>query len=182
MLQLLRDFLNSIHNKRFLIEVLGIEALLHEARGDETVAFSALECAVTAAQPRGFTRLFVDLGPGMARLLRGLIRQNVAVSYAGPILSAFRSFGEESIAPIREGYVDQPISPEDRTLMEPLSKREVEVLVLLAKRLSNKEIGEKLFVSPDTVKRHTINIYRKLNVNKRREAVTKAAALGIVHL
>ena len=66
--------------------------------------------------------------------------------------------------------------------MQPLSKREVEVLVLLAKRLSNKEIGEKLFVAPETVKRHTINIYKKLNVNKRREAVTKAAALGIIHL
>jgi LuxR family maltose regulon positive regulatory protein len=182
LLQRLRDFLNSIHNKRFLIEVLGIEALLHDARGDETAALSALECAVTAAQPRGFTRMFLDLGPGMARLLRRLIRQNLATNYAGPILSAFRDFDEESIAPIPEGYVDQPISPEDRALMQPLSKREVEVLVLLAKRLSNKEIGEKLFVAPETVKRHTINIYKKLNVNKRREAVTKAAALGIIHL
>lgn len=66
--------------------------------------------------------------------------------------------------------------------MEPRSKREAEVLVLLAKRTSNKEIGEKLFVSPETVKRHTINIHEKLNVNKRREAVTKAPALGIIHL
>jgi LuxR family maltose regulon positive regulatory protein len=54
-------------------------------------------------------------------------------------------------------------------------------ITCLAERLSNMEICEKLFVSPDTVKRHTINIYKKLNVNKRREAVSKAAALGILN-
>jgi LuxR family maltose regulon positive regulatory protein len=65
-------------------------------------------------------------------------------------------------------------------LEDPLTNREFEVLSLLAQRLRNKEIAEKLFISPETVKRHTINVYGKLNVHSRREAVDKANALGIL--
>ncbi len=67
-----------------------------------------------------------------------------------------------------------------RPLVEPLTNRELDVLELLAKRLSNKEIADKLFISPTTVKGHLKNIYQKLEVNKRREAVEKAKDLGIV--
>ena len=55
-----------------------------------------------------------------------------------------------------------------------------EVLDLLAHRLSNQEIAERLFISPVTVKRHTSNIYRKLDVNRRRDAVVRAHALGLL--
>ena len=66
------------------------------------------------------------------------------------------------------------------SLIEPLTNRELEVLELLAQRLQNKEIAEKLFVSPATVKSHLESIYQKLNVNKRREAIDKAHKLGIL--
>ncbi|MDX2448596.1 MAG: response regulator [Desulfobacterales bacterium] len=65
-------------------------------------------------------------------------------------------------------------------LVEPLTSRELDVLDLLAERLSNKEIAEKLSISTTTVKAHLQNIYGKLNVNKRREAVDKAHTLGIL--
>jgi LuxR family maltose regulon positive regulatory protein len=65
-------------------------------------------------------------------------------------------------------------------LDEPLTNRELEILSLLEQRLRNKEIAEKLFISPDTVKRHLYNIYQKLNVSTRHEAAEKATSLGII--
>jgi len=65
----LETFVAGIHNTRFLIEVLALQALLHDAQGDEPAGLKALSRAVSLAQPGGFIRLFVDLGPGLARLL-----------------------------------------------------------------------------------------------------------------
>ncbi len=62
-------------------------------------------------------------------------------------------------------------SVDRQPLIEPLSRREIEVLGLLARHLSNREIADKLYISPATVKSHTKNIYGKLGVNSRREAV-----------
>ncbi len=65
-------------------------------------------------------------------------------------------------------------------LIEPLTNREMEVLEMLAQRLTAKEIGSSLFISERTVKRHTANIYQKLGVNSRQQAVASAALLGIL--
>jgi LuxR family maltose regulon positive regulatory protein len=65
-------------------------------------------------------------------------------------------------------------------LGEPLTEREMEILVLLAERLSSKEIGTRLFISPGTVRQHCHRIYRKLEVNGRRQAVEKARVIGIL--
>jgi LuxR family maltose regulon positive regulatory protein len=65
-------------------------------------------------------------------------------------------------------------------LVEPLTNREMEVLDLLAKRLSNKEMAAKMYISPETVKKHLNNLYGKLNVNGRRQAVEKACHLKII--
>ena len=73
-----------------------------------------------------------------------------------------------------------PIPRSPQPLVEPLTKRELEVLHLLAERLSNKEISEALFISTTTVKGHLQSIYGKLNVKKCREAAEKAKKLGIL--
>ena len=65
-------------------------------------------------------------------------------------------------------------------LVEPLSERELEVLKLIAAGLSNREIGQRLFITPGTVKVHAANIYGKLGVHSRTQAVAKANALGIL--
>ena len=65
-------------------------------------------------------------------------------------------------------------------MIEPLTPREQEILALLAQRMTSKEIAQKLVVSDQTAKRHRVNIYQKLGVNTRREAIAAAVALGIL--
>ena len=65
-------------------------------------------------------------------------------------------------------------------LLDPLSARELDVLGLLSKGLSNRAIADHLFISPSTVKTHTLNIYHKLEVANRTEAIIKAKAYGLI--
>jgi LuxR family maltose regulon positive regulatory protein len=85
----LYDFVVSTHNTRFQIDVLALKALLHHSQDDESAALKALSEALTLAEPGGFIRPFVDLGPQIAGLLKQLIKQNIAVEYIGRILAAF---------------------------------------------------------------------------------------------
>jgi ATP/maltotriose-dependent transcriptional regulator MalT len=91
------------------------------------------------------------------------------VEYIASILQAFADASDHAAQP--EGK---------KQLMEPLTNREAEILELLAKRYSNKEIAAELVISPATVKRHTINLYGKLSVHDRREAVKAARDLGLI--
>ena len=118
-----------------------------------------------SAQPSGFIRLFVDLGPGLARLLSGLELDAEGLRYVSEILSAFDADGKA-----------QTVEAPNRVL----TRREVEILGLLANELSNKQISEQLCISAATVKRHTENIYRKLGVHGRRKAVAKAVELNVI--
>ena len=85
--------------------------------------------------------------------------------------------------PSEETLAAEPIEvpiPSPGSLVETLSKREYEVLLLISQRLSNNEIGDKLFISVGTAKRHLSNIYDKLGVHGRKEAVAKALGLGLL--
>jgi len=180
LLSRLHDYYMSIHNVRFQIEVLALQALLQDARGDKHAAMSSLERAVVLAEPGKFIRLFLDLGPKMFELLNRLAKQNISVKYVGELLIAFRKEGTLSgQTPLDDDAFTSRYAM-NSPLDESLTNRELEILALLAQRMRNKEIAEKLFISPETVKRHTINIYSKLNVHNRREAAKKATTLGIL--
>ncbi len=73
-----------------------------------------------------------------------------------------------------------PGEEDERCLIEPLTTREIEVLGTLRSRLSNQEIADRLEISVFTVKRHTVNIYQKLAVGGRRQAVVEAERLGLI--
>jgi LuxR family transcriptional regulator, maltose regulon positive regulatory protein len=175
----LYDFVTATHNTRFTIEVLALQALLQDAQGNERAALALLEQAVSLAEPGGFIRLFADLGLRMAHLLVRLRQIGIAPGYTDRILQAF---GESApAAPSQRAAGSAAISPKGQmVLIEPLTDREREVLALLAQRLSNKEIAQALAVSPQTVKRHATNLYQKLQVGGRREAVAKATRLGLL--
>ncbi len=131
---------------------------------------------MTLAQPGGFIRVFVDLGPAMHGLLARLSRRGDATGYLQQILDAFPTM--PAAAPEPRPSSSRVVAQTD--LVEPLTHRELAVLVLLAQRLSAREIAQHLTISERTAKRHTANIYQKLAVNNRRGAVAAAIALGIL--
>lgn len=177
----LYDYFASIHNTRFIIDVLALQAILYKAKGDDTNALSVLERAISLAEPGGFLRSFLDLGPEMAELLNRLGKLKTGVKYIGRLLVAFRkerSAGILSDAPLNRSGKTEIENGSD--VMEKMTKRELEITTLLAQRLSNKEIANKLFISPKTVKTHLFNIYQKLKVSNRHEAAAKASTLGMI--
>ncbi len=168
-LQRIHEYANSTHNVRAMIEVLALEALLHAANDNEKSALATLEQSLALARPGGYIRLYVDLGPDMADLLRHMQNREPYAEYIASILQAF---------PDASNLIAHPDGR--KPLMESLTDREAEILELLAKRYSNKEIAAELVISPATVKRHTINLYGKLSVHDRREAVRAARASGLI--
>ena len=184
-LEALRQKSNAWQSTCQTIDILVLQsmALVKQGRPDEAV--TVLEGAVALAEPGECIRPFVELGPPMADLLKRLQKQNVAVDFIEKLLAAFAD-GELDAMPVvaaHHSLPDEPpvrLSAPEQPLVEPLTNREVDVLALLAQRLQNKEIAEKLFVSNQTVKSHLKNIYQKLNVSSRRKAVTQAYNLGIL--
>jgi LuxR family maltose regulon positive regulatory protein len=146
------------------IESLALQALAHWKRAERTDALTRLERALRLAEPEGYVRLFVDLGLSMGRLLQEA-QSRVMSHYVEKLLTAF-------------GVISPATS--DAVLPEPLTEREHEILQLVAAGLTNPEIAETLVISPQTVKKHTTNIYSKLNVGNRTEAAAKARELDLL--
>jgi LuxR family maltose regulon positive regulatory protein len=164
------------YNTRGQIEFLAVRALALDAVGRASETQAALRQAVELSRPGGFIRPFVDVGPHMADMLGRLATQGFAVETIRRILAAFPDQREALEPSDLRSVIRNPQS----AIIEPLTMREVDVLLLLHERLSNKEIAAKLYLSPATVKRHLINIYGKLGVNRRRDAVLKAETLGLL--
>jgi LuxR family maltose regulon positive regulatory protein len=128
-----------------------------------------LEGAFTFAEPEGFVRIFVDEGPPMAALLKKIKLEDGKISeYVRKLLTVFgdKEFHQSSHSP--------------QLLTESLSEREIEVLQLIAEGLTNPEVAARLFLSLNTVKVHTRNIYGKLDAHSRTQAVARARALHIL--
>lgn len=153
------------------LKVRVLQALALKALGQRDSALRTLSAALELAEPENFIRIFIDEGDSMAVLLdeasaRGMMRDYVAKLSAAYEADKQRALRESSAA--------------DRSLVEALSPRELEVLRLVAEGLSNQDIGERLFLSLSTVKGHILRIFDKLHVRRRTEAVARGRALKLV--
>jgi LuxR family maltose regulon positive regulatory protein len=160
------------------IEVQVLMALCWQARGKPQRALEVLARALSQAEPAGYVRTFVDKGQPVAALLRRAASTGVTPAYVSRLLAAFEATQEP--APGKPGRQLAGAGPLAQGLIEPLSAREIEVLGLIAAGLSNREIAAELVITTGTVKWHANNIFGKLQVKRRTEAVARAQELGLL--
>jgi len=152
------------------IEILALQALVHDAQGDIPSALLPLQRALELAEPQGYIRMFLDEGKSMLGLLCEASAHKIMPDYTDKLLAAFQAERQEN--------KDKPERPQP--LIDPLSQRELEVLRLVAQGLSNQEICERLFLALDTIKGYNRRIFDKLQVQRRTEAIARARELGLI--
>lgn len=153
-----------------VLEILALQALAYQTQEDMPGALATLARALTLAEPEGYRRLFVDEGPPMARLLNEAVSRGIAPDYTRRLLASF--------SPVGPAPTHASVSQTEN--IEPLSERELEVLQHIAEGLTNQEIADRLFLSLYTIKAHARNIYGKLGVGNRTQAVARARELQML--
>jgi LuxR family maltose regulon positive regulatory protein len=171
-----------------VIEIRLLQALLASAQGNVEQALPILQQALTLAEPEGYIRIFVDEGEPMAQLLARMNslpgagdeggRMN---DYIHKLLAAFEARGQGSQR-AEEKSDPSPLLPHSSAplLVDPLSQREIELLRLVAAGQSNQEIAQELFLAIGTVKKHLNNIFGKLGVGNRTQAIARARELDVL--
>lgn len=167
--RMLRDKLSVArkqHRVQRVIPILAHLALAHDRLGDVDQGLESLREALSLAEPGGFNRSFVDAGPQLRVLLQQMEELGITPHYLAEILAAF------DVTPQGDVLDADPAID--------LTRREKEILRRMHDGLTNEEIANKLVISVHTVKRHATNIYRKLDVHGRWQAIRKAQRLGIL--
>jgi LuxR family maltose regulon positive regulatory protein len=149
------------------VHLLALKAVVQHAQGNPEQALATLGQALELAEPEGYVRAFVDERAPMARLLRRLLTRWPASEYVRQLLD---ELGEPAL-------VEKPSAA---PLIERLSEREVQVLRLIADGATNREIADELVLTVNTVKRHISNIFGKLEVSNRTQAIARARQLDLL--
>jgi LuxR family maltose regulon positive regulatory protein len=159
-----------------VVEMYLLQALALQAQDRTGDACARLAGSLRLAEPEGYTRRYLEQGAPAADLLTYFSLDPSFPShlsaYARSLLQAFP--GAQPAAATGPGVAGAAV------LVEPLTRREREVLHLIAEGLSNREIAERLVLALNTVKRHTSNIYGKLGVHSRTQAIARARQLGLM--
>ncbi len=164
-----QDFAASRGFVSWVVEIAIGRTLLYQAAGKKYEALEALEGALSAAAPTGLFRIFVDECEPLQALLEELksrLKDGALIAYTNRLLEAM-SCGSSKV---EIGEVQEAL----------LSERELEVLHFLVKGLSYEDISQQLYLSLNTVQFHVKNIYRKLLVNKRVQAIEKAKEMNLI--
>ncbi|HEX6313404.1 MAG TPA: LuxR C-terminal-related transcriptional regulator [Gemmatimonadaceae bacterium] len=162
-----------------LIQIRTLRALTMQAAGQHSDATAELAEALALARPLGFIRTFADEGAPMAALLRRLLNTQLRSS-TGPTATQLR----HQVTRIQRAMkvstgAQQPAVPV-AGLVDELTRRELEVLQLIAAGRHNREIAQDLFVTIDTVKKHASHILAKLDATSRTHAAARARELGLI--
>ena len=168
------------HNHCHTIELIVLQVLCSMKQGHRDQAFAYLEEVLALSESNGWIRPFVEAGSELIYLLKEYQPKSKSIT----------SNGAKTVAAILVNLQGEHngIKPQqnDRNMAQPavlaeaLTAREFEILELLQRRLRNKEIGARLYISPETVKSHIKKIFSKLDVTDRRAAVVKAIELKII--
>jgi LuxR family maltose regulon positive regulatory protein len=157
-----------------VLRALVLEALVFQGQHRIDLAVSVLKRALVLGEPRGYVRLFINEGTPLADLLRQAAAQGIAIDYVNRLLAALQADQD------RRERLLHPSALSTHLLSEPLTDRELEVLRLVAIGQSNEAIATTLVISIETVKKHLKNIYGKLDVHSRVEAVNRAREAGLL--
>jgi LuxR family maltose regulon positive regulatory protein len=158
--------LNRTKRMGRVIEILVLQALTCQGKKESDQALATLEKAISLARPEKYMRVFLDEGEPMAKLLYQAKSHQMGTGYAAELLSAM-------------GHAFGSTLPPAQLLIEPLTLRELEVLKLIETGYSNQEIATKFVISMPTVKRHISNIYTKLEVSSRTQAISRGKELNL---
>ena len=147
------------------------QALIHNGMKNSSAALEELEKALEISQACGYTSFFYD-GLELDKLLQRAVERKIHAQYARKLLDSSHSR--------KINRITQKAELGNSSLITPLSERELEVLRLLATGLPPADVAKKLFLSPFTLKAHTQNIYNKLDVHSRIEAINKAREMDLL--
>jgi LuxR family maltose regulon positive regulatory protein len=169
LLNAIEEHVTSSGAKGFLLEVLILKAIIYHKEKDTFRALELLKDAIIIAEPEGYLRIFINEGKTIADLF------NIFLS----AYSQEKDFPMSYVTKLLE-EINKQLAKPDQPVEEPLSDREIEVLRLLSAGYSNKEIADKLFLAIGTIKKHTHQIYQKLNVDSRVRAIQTARELNLI--
>ena len=167
----------SRHRRALKLRVL--QCLARKRSDDQRGALAGMTELLATASQENFVRLIIDEGPAIGSLVRQVLEaaQEPRTGSRDPIFS-------EYLQRLAHGFGgatdDAPAAPAQDAMAEPLTPREISVLLLLAEGYSNSALAEKLFVSDSTVRTHLRNINMKMGVQSRMQAVSNARRLGII--
>jgi len=162
-----------------LIQILCLKAIAYRNKEETNFSIENLLHALSIARPEGFIRTFLDLGEPIEELLKQIFstfesqdtlseRDRLMINYTAELLKAFyQERIKYSKADNQEKFIN-------------LTEREIEVLNFLSEGLTNKAIADRLIVAPSTIKQHLKNIYVKLGVHNRTQAVARGRELGLI--
>jgi LuxR family maltose regulon positive regulatory protein len=182
-LELLEPLLQEMKRQRridFMIEIQTLRALAYYTNEDVKNALDALKNALSLAQPGGYVRVFIDKGESMHKLIQQVEPEAITESYIRDLLAAFDKVSVHPEPGRKEALQRSQATRQSYELVDPLSEREIEVLHLLQTNLSSPEIANELVIAVSTVRTHIKNIYSKLGVHSRTQAVDEAKDLGLL--
>jgi LuxR family maltose regulon positive regulatory protein len=175
-IQLLAQLNQLVHDEDRLKDKIKVFILLGIAlhrNGDITNALMKLETALQLAEPGEYIRSFIEEGKEMADLLSQYLHQmqhhlirkpaNVSLLYVKKLLLLLKAHTDET-------FIARPL----------LTRQELKIVGMIERGLSNKQMAEQIQVSVETVKSHLKNIYSKLDVNSRWQALQRGKELKLL--